>query len=114
MKDFGGLSEQEYWEKLIEAGAQINSNAGPYSAVARNPHSALNSMKGYANPGSSSYQPTWQLTPASGVNVMPGNSAGSGSSGSYRSAGAFRLGAKSEIISSNVGAFISFVTQFLK
>ena len=26
IKDFGGLSEQEYWEKLMEAGAQINSN----------------------------------------------------------------------------------------
>ena len=25
IKDFGGLSEEEYWEKLIEAGAQINS-----------------------------------------------------------------------------------------
>ena len=61
IKDFGGLSEQEYWEKLIEAGAQINSQSGPYSAVSVNSHSALNSMKNYANPGSTPYQPTWHL-----------------------------------------------------
>ena len=114
MKDFGGLSEEEYWQRLIEQGGQINSQFGPYSAVSINSHSALNSMKNYANPGSSPYQLTWHLTPASGVNVMPGASAGSAPSASSRSTNTFGLRAHDQVTSSNVGAFISFISQFLK
>jgi hypothetical protein len=114
IKDFGGLSEEEYWRTLLEGGVAINTSAGPYNALVRNSHSALNSMKSYANPGSSPFQPTWHLTPAAGVNVMPGNPAGIPSSASPRSISTFGLRANEQVTSSNVGAFISFISQFLK
>jgi RHS repeat-associated protein len=118
IKDFGGLTEEEYWRKMIEAGGQINDETGKYNALTVNSHSAINSMKTYANPSSRPYHPTtpvlglpW-LTPASGVNVLPG--VGSPSSGSVISSTAFGLSANSEISAGNVGSFISFISQFAR
>jgi hypothetical protein len=111
------MSEEEYWQKLIEAGAQINAEPGPYSTVSRNSHSALNSMKNYANSASSPYRPTSPilgfsyLTPASGVNVLQG--AGTLSTGSVRPGSSFGLQANSQITANNVRAFINFIAQFL-
>jgi RHS repeat-associated protein len=114
IKDFGGLTEGEYWKSLLEGAAAINAESGPYNSLFRNSHSALNSMKNYANPGSTSFKPTWQLTPAAGVNVMPGYQTGSASSASSRSSSAYGLSADTRITSDNVGAFISFISQFLR
>jgi RHS repeat-associated protein len=114
IKDFGGLTEEEYWKKLIDAGVRINLQGVPYSVISQNSHSGLNTSKNYANPSSSPYQPThpwlglpW-LTPASGNNVLQGSQSGSGSSGST----AFGLSAGTEIGPSNVGAFVTFIKQF--
>jgi hypothetical protein len=113
IKDFGGLSEEEYWQKLVEGGASINEDPGSYNSLFRNSHGALNSMKRYAGPGSTPLTPTWHLTPAASVNVMsgsPGNAVPA-SSGSYSSYG---LTPDTHITSNNVGAIISFISQFLK
>jgi RHS repeat-associated protein len=113
IKDFGGLTEEEYWQELLEGGAAINEEAGSYNSLFRNSHSALNSMKRSANPGSTPFKATWHLTPAAGVNVMPG-SPGSATPASSRSYSTYGLTADTNITSDNVGAFISFLSQFLK
>jgi RHS repeat-associated protein len=111
IKDFGGLTEEVYWKRLLEGAAMINEDPKSYNSLTRNSHSALNSIKNYANAGSSAYQPTWHLTPAARVGVLPGSSS---SSGSYRSASSFGLSADTQISADNARAFASFISQFLE
>ena len=77
IRDFGGLSEEDYWKKMIEAGDSINNQGVPYSAISQNCHSALQTMKTYANATSpAAYHPSvpwlglpW-LAPAAGNYVL--------------------------------------------